>query len=235
MGDESSETRGTPQGGVISPILSNLFLHYAFDLWMRRAYPDLPWCRYADDGLVHCRTEQEARGRQGRASGAAGRVPAGNASDQNQDRLLQRWQAQRQRIRTSSLTSSDTAFRPRWVRNSRRPSKCSAAFSRRSALGAEVHAGDGPGLEYSRNRPICRWPISPRAQSAPSGLDRILRPIHALGAGTHAPICQPDDAGLGDAEVQALCSASQGYGPVAFSKGWLGTMPGPLRALATRS
>jgi RNA-directed DNA polymerase len=53
-------TRGTPQGGVISPILSNLFLHYAFDLWMNRIHPDLPWCRYADDGLVHCRTEQEA-------------------------------------------------------------------------------------------------------------------------------------------------------------------------------
>src|ERR1700752_3644698 len=53
-------TQGTPQGGVISPILSNLFLHYAFDLWMGRAHPDLPWCRYADDGLVHCRSEREA-------------------------------------------------------------------------------------------------------------------------------------------------------------------------------
>jgi group II intron reverse transcriptase/maturase len=53
-------TRGTPQGGVVSPILSNLFLHYAFDLWMERTHPDLPWCRYADDGLVHCRTEREA-------------------------------------------------------------------------------------------------------------------------------------------------------------------------------
>ncbi|MGH9606367.1 MAG: group II intron reverse transcriptase/maturase [Terracidiphilus sp.] len=53
-------TRGTPQGGVVSPILSNLFLHYTFDLWMHRTHPDLPWCRYADDGLVHCRTEQEA-------------------------------------------------------------------------------------------------------------------------------------------------------------------------------
>ena len=52
--------RGTPQGGVVSPILSNAFLHYAFDLWMTRTYPDLPWCRYADDGLVHCRTEPEA-------------------------------------------------------------------------------------------------------------------------------------------------------------------------------
>lgn len=53
-------TKGTPQGGVISPVLSNLFLHYAFDAWMRRAFPDNLWCRYADDGLVHCRTKQEA-------------------------------------------------------------------------------------------------------------------------------------------------------------------------------
>ena len=51
---------GTPQGGVISPVLANLFLHYTFDLWMKRTYPHLLWCRYADDGLVHCRTEQEA-------------------------------------------------------------------------------------------------------------------------------------------------------------------------------
>src|SRR5689334_14163429 len=51
---------GTPQGGVVSPILANLFLHYAFGLWMTRTHPDLPWCRYADDGLVHCRSEQEA-------------------------------------------------------------------------------------------------------------------------------------------------------------------------------
>ena len=47
--------------GVVSPILSNTFLHYAFDLWMARTHPDLPWCRYADDGLVHCRSEQEAQ------------------------------------------------------------------------------------------------------------------------------------------------------------------------------
>jgi RNA-directed DNA polymerase len=53
-------TKGTPQGGVISPVLANLFLHYAFDAWMTREHPDLPWCRYADDGLVHCRTEAEA-------------------------------------------------------------------------------------------------------------------------------------------------------------------------------
>ena len=59
-GNVIERSRGTPQGGVVSPTLSNLFMHYTFDLWMARTHPDLPWCRYADDGLVHCRTEQEA-------------------------------------------------------------------------------------------------------------------------------------------------------------------------------
>lgn len=54
-------TRGVPQGGVISPILSNLFLHYVFDVWMSKKHPNLPWCRYADDGLVHCETEMQAK------------------------------------------------------------------------------------------------------------------------------------------------------------------------------
>jgi len=53
-------TKGTPQGGVVSPVLANLFLHYAFDLWMTRTFPGVPWCRYADDGLIHCKTESEA-------------------------------------------------------------------------------------------------------------------------------------------------------------------------------
>lgn len=53
--------RGTPQGGVISPILSNLFLHYVYDKWMQRHHSGTPWCRYADDGLAHCRTEQQAQ------------------------------------------------------------------------------------------------------------------------------------------------------------------------------
>lgn len=54
-------TKGTPQGGVVSPVLSNLFLHYVFDAWMTKHHPTVQWCRYADDGLVHCRTEREAQ------------------------------------------------------------------------------------------------------------------------------------------------------------------------------
>jgi RNA-directed DNA polymerase len=60
-GTRVERTRGTPQGGVVSPVMANLFMHYTFDVWMRRTFPDTPWCRYADDGLVHCRTEQEAQ------------------------------------------------------------------------------------------------------------------------------------------------------------------------------
>lgn len=52
--------KGTPQGGVISPLIANLFLHYAFDEWMKRNYPQNPFERYADDGVVHCKTEAEA-------------------------------------------------------------------------------------------------------------------------------------------------------------------------------
>ena len=53
--------KGVPQGGVVSPILSNLFLHYVFDVWMQRTHPLVPWCRYADDGVVHCETEYQAQ------------------------------------------------------------------------------------------------------------------------------------------------------------------------------
>ena len=53
-------TSGTTQGGVISPLLANLYLHYAFDAWMRRSFPHVPFERYADDVICHCRSRAEA-------------------------------------------------------------------------------------------------------------------------------------------------------------------------------
>lgn len=55
-----SRTRGTPQGGVVSPILANLFLHYAFDVWVSKMLPGVRFCRYADDGVVHCKSKAQA-------------------------------------------------------------------------------------------------------------------------------------------------------------------------------
>jgi len=60
-GTLSRRDRGTPQGGVISPLLANLFLHYAFDRWMAAHFPKVPFCRYADDGLIHCRSQGQAQ------------------------------------------------------------------------------------------------------------------------------------------------------------------------------
>ena len=52
---------GTPQGGVISPLLANLFLHYVFDMWMTREFPHIPFERYADDAICHCQSAEEAQ------------------------------------------------------------------------------------------------------------------------------------------------------------------------------
>jgi len=57
----SREGRGTPQGGVISPLLANLFLHYALDRWLEINYPEIRFTRYIDDVVIHCRTLAEAQ------------------------------------------------------------------------------------------------------------------------------------------------------------------------------
>jgi RNA-directed DNA polymerase len=59
-GEMVERERGTPQGAVVSPVLANLFLHYAFDCWMQREYPDILFERYADDAICHCASEAQA-------------------------------------------------------------------------------------------------------------------------------------------------------------------------------
>lgn len=60
-GQMSPRDRGTPQGGVISPVLANLFLHYALDRWLRDHMRSTRLCRYADDGVIHCKSQKQAR------------------------------------------------------------------------------------------------------------------------------------------------------------------------------
>lgn len=60
-GKRVARDRGTPQGGVVSPLLANLFLHYAIDRWIRGHLPAVRLCRYADDGVVHCESEAQAQ------------------------------------------------------------------------------------------------------------------------------------------------------------------------------
>ena len=60
-GTRIERKQGTPQGGVISPLLANLFLHYTFDKWMEQQFPTVPFERYADDILCHCVSEKQCR------------------------------------------------------------------------------------------------------------------------------------------------------------------------------
>lgn len=60
-GTLTKRTKGTPQGGPISPLLANLFLHYGLDTWMAREYPGVRFERFADDAVVHCASEEQAR------------------------------------------------------------------------------------------------------------------------------------------------------------------------------
>ena len=60
-GETSASTKGTPQGGVISPILANLFLHYVMDVWLEKHHRGVPFKRYADDALLHFRSESHAK------------------------------------------------------------------------------------------------------------------------------------------------------------------------------
>jgi len=60
-GEIIKPVKGTPQGGVISPILANLYLHYALDAYIRKEMPRVQFSRYADDGILHCKSEKQAK------------------------------------------------------------------------------------------------------------------------------------------------------------------------------
>ncbi len=60
-GTLTQRDRGSLQGSALSPVLANLFLHYAFDLWLGREFPDVPFERYADDAILHCKSKEQAQ------------------------------------------------------------------------------------------------------------------------------------------------------------------------------
>ena len=202
-GTTVERTRGTPQGGVVSPILVNLFMHYTFDLWMARTYPDLPWCRYADDGLVHCRNEQEAQALM--AALQARLTECRLEMHPTKTKMVYCKDGKRKgKYPNIKFDFLGYCFRPRLVQK-----------SRDKTLFCGFNPAVSPSALKSMRAKIRRigHPTSHRAvagrnrlssQSSPSGVDQLLWAICAIGARSLAPVRQSDATGLGAAEVQAL-------------------------------
>ena len=120
-GTRVERTRGTPQGGVVSPLMANLFMHYAFDVWMTKTQPDTPWCRYADDGLVHCRTEHEAQAI--KAALEARLLQCGLQMHPDKTKIVYCKDGQRkEKYPTTQFDFLGYTFRPRLVKNRKRNS-----------------------------------------------------------------------------------------------------------------
>ena len=205
-------SRGTPQGGVVSPILANLFMHYAFDLWMARAYPDLRWCRYADDGLVHCRSETEAH--RLRDALAAGLAECSLELHPSKTKIVYcRDYRRRGKHETVSFDFLGYGFRPRSVRGPSQKMFC-RIHPGGQQISAVRDAGGDQKLENSQaNRGDARR-HRPRNQSHGSGLDRILWAVHAFGALLAGSLHQSDAGRLDEAKIQALPPAARPRAPL---------------------
>jgi RNA-directed DNA polymerase len=115
-GSLGARDRGTPQGSAISPLLSNLFMHYAFDAWMQREFPRISFERYCDDVIVHCHSPKQATFLQDRIADRLGGF--GLSLHPDKTRIVQCWQQGIVRAAGSSLDFSflGYTFRPRYAR-----------------------------------------------------------------------------------------------------------------------
>ena len=135
--------RGTPQGSAISPLIANLFMHYAFDAWMAREHPGIRFERYCDDAVVHCASEQQARHM--RAAIAARLAEVGLELHPGKTRIIYCKDADRRGDHeVTSFTFLGYEFRPRLAKN--RHGKHFVSFlpavSRQAmkAMGAEIRS-----------------------------------------------------------------------------------------------
>ena len=188
-------TAGTPQGGVISPLLANLFLHYAFDVWMSRNYPHIPFERYADDAICHCKSAEEARALWSALAGSLCGLQVGAASGEDEDRLLQgcepAWRLSEPVVRLSRV----------YVPSEEGVGKGTSALcvlpARRQSESVDVHQPNSSALGASSSQ-----------RQVPAGPGRDVQPVHSRLDQLLQPLLQ--DAVASDPEEDRCSMSSAG-------------------------
>jgi RNA-directed DNA polymerase len=156
--------RGTPQGSAISPLLANMFLHYAFDLWMARKHPAIRFERYCDDVIVHAASEQQAR--ELRAAIASRLADCGLWLNEQKTRIVYcKSSVRRGSYEHVSFDFLGYTFRPRLSRN--RAGDVFVGFV--PAVSDDAHKRIG--------REIRRWRLHVRSGTTLTGLARSINAV----------------------------------------------------------
>jgi group II intron reverse transcriptase/maturase len=163
-GSLADRDQGTPQGSAVSPVLANLFLHYAFDAWMAREYPGIRFERYVDDVVVHCVSERQARMLRAAIEDRLGSVGLQLHPDKTQIVYCQD-QRRRADYERTSFTFLGFTFRPRAAR----------------ARNGDVFTGFGPAISKDALNRISRtarqWRIDRRTGLTLDDLARYVNQI----------------------------------------------------------
>jgi hypothetical protein len=200
--------RGTPQGSAVSPVIANLFLHYAFDRWMARKFPGVAFERYVDDAVIHCVSERQAR--EVLAALQERMSEVGLALHPDKTRVVYCKDARRRGSHEhTSFTFLGYGFRGRRVRT--RSGRITTGFVpaiskdalKQDQLGGAVLAAAHPDRSLRSG---------PRAADQPgrAGLDELLRCLLPVGAVSPPGAHQRLPAALAAQEAQTAAGTTQG-------------------------